>query len=113
RPACAAIIRPGYRLSGLQGVEVTQECRHGIGIDAVIVAANAALAVDEHEAVAVRDQLARTLTGAGRCLGDAQPEALADQLIERLAVAGEKPPIVATIRTEAGRILAQHLRGIV
>src|SRR6266404_1114007 len=94
------------RLPGAERGRVTGEARYVLRLRAVVVAADAERAIDEHEAVAVRDgQGGRVVVGPGDL------EAVAQQSGQRVARPGHEEPAVA--RAGAAGVVEQHLERVV
>src|SRR5207244_4030863 len=86
------------RLPGAERERVTGEARHVARLRAVVVAADAERAVDEHEAVAVRDR-----RGGRAVVGPGDLEAVAQEGGQRLARPGHEEPALA--RAGAPRVV--------
>src|SRR5947207_2431356 len=94
------------RLPGAERERVTGEARHVVRLRAVVVAADAERAIDEHEAVAVRDG-----RGGRAVVGPGDLETVAEEGGERLAWPGHEEPAVT--RAGAPGVVEQHLRRVV
>src|SRR2546428_6342042 len=92
------------RLPGAERERVTGEARHVVRLRAVVVAADAERAIDEHEAVAVRDG-----RGGRAVVGPGDPETVAEEGGERLPWPG--PEEAAVTRAGAPAAAAQHPPG--
>src|SRR2546426_10593016 len=85
------------RLPGAERERVTGEARHVVRLRAVVVAADAERAIDEHEAVAVRDG-----RGGRAVVGPGDLETVAEEGGERLAWPGHEEPAVTRPRAPGG-----------
>src|SRR2546427_8619295 len=91
------------RLPGAERERVTGEARHVVRLRAVVVAADAERAIDEHEAVAVRDG-----RGGRAGVGPGDLETVAEEGGERLAWPGHEGP--AGTRAGAPPVVREHPR---
>src|SRR6185295_17866793 len=95
---------------GAERLEIALQMLHRALVERVVVAADPAAGIDQNEAGAVEDRLRGHRPGRRRGV-DRELEAVADQVVDLRALAGEEPPVLG--RAHLLRVLLEHRRHVV